>query len=290
MNKKNKLEEQDQKLLEEVEKILTDGNNELRETDSIYGFCSQLASTKPIVKDDFRQRLEARLVSRLMQGRKEYTMNIEQAEKRRSFSIFSSRSKWQMAVSGLVIAALLVAGFVAAYPPARALAQGLIESLRGEVSQIVVITYEDGEDAKTEVREEERMESLTLEETQDQYSFPVQLPGYLPDGYTEVRFDTFFENTLVVVVDNPTWPRQFFELYQGLDEHLYASDERLEEVLVNGMSAIWARNVGATYDDAGSPSPLIAYKLSWKKDGLYYTIRSYDLSQEEMIKIADSIK
>lgn len=284
---RNELEAQDQKLIEAVEMILTGENGEWREADSIYGFCAQLASARPKSRDLFRRQLENHLVSRLTRERKEYGMNIEQIPKRRPFAPWG---KQRTALLGLMIVVLLIAGLVAFNPPARALAQELIAIVRGEVSQVVVTTFEDGVVVSTEIHETVGTDLVTLEEAQAQYSFPIRVPTYLPQGFSEIRFNTFYNNTVVMVVDSSGWPRKFFELYQGLDDHSYASDERLGEVVVAGKPAVWAQDLGTTFNEDGNPSPLAAFKLSWEQDGLYYTLRSSDLSQEEMIKIAESIE
>jgi hypothetical protein len=67
MNEENELTERERGLLEEIEQILANERGERREADSLYGFCAHLASTVPRADDDFRQRLESRLVARLQQ-------------------------------------------------------------------------------------------------------------------------------------------------------------------------------------------------------------------------------
>jgi hypothetical protein len=56
--------EQEQRLLEEVERLVTDGSPETRVEDSLFGFCAHLVGTIPSVDSDFKQSLEDRLMER----------------------------------------------------------------------------------------------------------------------------------------------------------------------------------------------------------------------------------
>jgi hypothetical protein len=55
---------QEQRLLEEVERLVTNGGPEIREEGSLVGFCAHLASTIPSVDTDFKQRLGGQLLER----------------------------------------------------------------------------------------------------------------------------------------------------------------------------------------------------------------------------------
>ena len=60
----SELTEQEQRLLAEVERLVTDGSPETRDEDSLFGFCAHLAGTIPNVDSDFKQCLENQLLER----------------------------------------------------------------------------------------------------------------------------------------------------------------------------------------------------------------------------------
>lgn len=116
MNNKHELTEQDQKLLEKVDQILSSDNGEC-EMDSLYGFCAHLASTVPQADPSFRQQLEARLVA-IVQQRKPCTTRPQYLLTGPRKSLWSCRPlRWALTGSILL---LLLMGIMFAIPQTRA--------------------------------------------------------------------------------------------------------------------------------------------------------------------------
>lgn len=205
-------------------------------------------------------------------------------------TILSGR-KMQVAFGLMLILSLI--GSFAFVPAARAFVVDIFQRI---TSQVIVTIDENGMATQETTITSVNTEPLTLEEAQAQVDFAIRLPDYLPGGYMLTRFDTYPDSRRMVTilfdtqVDSPGQVRDFFELHESNDEGIYAGGETLEEVLINGKAAVWAQDVSTTYDDAGNPSPLIANKLYWEDGGIYFTLRSYYLSLQELIKIAASIK
>lgn len=205
-------------------------------------------------------------------------------------TILSSR-KMQVTFGLMLILSLI--GSFTFVPAARAFVVDIYQRI---TSQVIVTTIENGVVTEKKMINSDNTEPLTLEEAQAQVDFTIRLPAYLPRGYSLTRFDIYPGSRGMVTilfdtqVDSSGRVREFFELHESKDEGIYAGGETLEEVLINGNAVIWAQDVSTTYDDAGNPSPLIANKLYWEDGGIYFTLRSYYLSQQELIKIAASIK
>lgn len=284
----------DQELLEAVAQIVADHGGGERDVNSLYSFSNLLATSGPIADETFRRQLEGRLVSSLVMKKQELQiMNVKQTHRNSLFSLFTFRPAWQVALSGLVLLVFVLVGLLAFSSPARAFAEELVKWVSGQVTQAKVLVFEDGvvvEEAITT----EGSDAQTLESARAQVDFDIRLPGYLPRGYKEMRFDTFFAPQAVTIsVIKPgggAAVTKSFELYESTEPGIYAGGEPMGEVRVNDRSAVWVESVATVYDEAGNPSPLVAHSLYWGDNGLYFTLRSYDLSQEEMIRIAESIE
>lgn len=61
MSKQHDLSDEDRKLLEEIEELITHENEMAQEMDSLHGFCAHLSSTIPCGDDGFKKSLESRL-------------------------------------------------------------------------------------------------------------------------------------------------------------------------------------------------------------------------------------
>jgi len=117
MNDRHELTEQDQKLLEKVEQILSNGNDAERERDSIYGFCAHLAGTVPQANQSFRQQLETRLVGIVQQRKLRKTQSRYVPTQTRK-SLWSWRPlRWVLTGS---MSLLLLLGIMFAIPQTRA--------------------------------------------------------------------------------------------------------------------------------------------------------------------------
>jgi hypothetical protein len=296
MIERDELNRQDQELLQEVERLIANEDGERREADSLYGFCAHLASTRPLADEAFRLRLETKLISVLESEKKERKMSAEQTKNGPLAWFIPARPSLRAALTALLLIVLLAGGLIAVYPPAGAFAKAVFDAVRGQTSQVIVTVVENGTISREEAITTDITGPLTLAEAQAEVDFTIRLPAYLPGGYSLTEFNIYPGSRDMVTilfdtqVDGPGQAREFFELHESKREGIYAGGEPLGDVLINGRTAVWAQDVSTTTDDAGRSSPLTANKLYWEDGGIYFTLRSYDLSQQEMLKIAASIK
>ncbi len=295
MTNNKALHKLDKELLEAVEEIVASHEGEESDVNALYSFSTLLATSRPVADEPFRRQLEERLVSSLIKKEEEVQMmNAKPTHRDSLFSFFTFRPAWQVAVSGLVLLALVFAGLLAFSPPARAFAQGVVNWVSGQVTQSKVMVFEDGVLVQEEAVTIVEGDAQTLEVAQALVDFDIRVPAYLPEGYTEMRFDPFFAPRAVTIsVIRPgggTANTKGFELHESLEPGIYAGGEPFGEATINGNNAVWVKSIAMTYDEAESPSPLIARSLYWEDDGLYFTLRSYELTQEEMMRIAASIE
>jgi hypothetical protein len=197
----------------------------------------------------------------------------------------------------IFVTVILVIGTLTSVPAARALAQEILNTLTGQVTQTTVIAIEDGKVVYREVSTRERTHTLTLTEVQDEVDFTVQLPTYIPHGYSEVRFEVTSDIDQVVITfvrpgsglarDPGT---RSFGLYQMRGNvGWFLGGEPVDELLMKGQSAFLTRAEAATYDAAGRSTPLAYYVLYWQEDDISFALHSYYLPPPEMIKVAESL-
>lgn len=117
MNDQYGLTERDQKLLAKLECILSnDSSEEYDDIESLYGFCTHLASTFPQSTISFQQQLEERLVATLKQKQWQ-TAHSHQGSKRLRISLWSQQPlRWLLTGS---MALMLLLGMIVAVPEAR---------------------------------------------------------------------------------------------------------------------------------------------------------------------------
>jgi anti-sigma factor RsiW len=199
-----------------------------------------------------------------------------------------------LAVTGMLL--LLFLSTLLFVPQARAVAQGIIDTLfrQAGVSQTTIITIEDGQIVEREVRTVERWQPLSLAEVQAEVDYTVQLPSYLPAGYTVEWFDLVEPLNLVIVsfrtgaglerIDS-------FDLYQTRgDTGRFLGGKPVAEHLINGNAALMTSSEATVYDSEGRPSPQVAHILYWQEGDISFAIHSYSLTPAEMVRIAESIR
>lgn len=136
MSNHNELTERDWELLEKIDEFLANGGGEVRETDSLYGFCAHLAGTVPRADDAFREQLEARLIAKLNEQQEEVkAVNAAKGEQDWVARLFPSRPRWRTVFTGAVIAVIFASTLLAISPgflrTAAAQAVGEIRQLLG---------------------------------------------------------------------------------------------------------------------------------------------------------------
>lgn len=150
---------------------------------------------------------------------------------------------------------------------------------------------------ETEVR------SLTsLAEAQEQVSFPIRTPAFLPAGYSlrEIKLSPpgvpvmaflFYEGPgrEIIIVENPLgiqWKEESEPVVNGDDgtvtitttvgaaASMLITDETVERLNFNGRPATW---VGG-------------YRLDWTEHGVGYTVGGLDLTLDQALRIAASLQ
>jgi anti-sigma factor RsiW len=199
-----------------------------------------------------------------------------------------------LAVTGMLL--LLFLSTLLFVPQARAVAQGIIDTLfrQAGVSQTIILTIEDGQIVEREVRTVERWQPLSLAEVQAEVDFAVQLPTYLPDGYTVAWFDLVAPlNQVIVSFRTGAGLEQIdsFDLYQTRgDTGRFLGGGPVAERLINGNAALMTSSEATVYDSEGRPSPQVAHILYWQEGDISFAIHSYSLTPAEMVRIAESIR
>jgi hypothetical protein len=119
MTNRNELNKLDQDMLEAIAEIVagTDGNG--HNADSLSRFYTLLTGSSPVASDTFQQQLEERLVSSLVEKKREvYPMRIEQKNSSWRHRLLPARPKVQIALSALALIILLTSLLL--IPDARA--------------------------------------------------------------------------------------------------------------------------------------------------------------------------
>jgi len=137
----------------------------------------------------------------------------------------------------------------------------------------------------------------TLEEAQEQAEFPIYLPTYLEDlgDPDRVFYQQIGEQSMVVLVwlDPDTDDQVRISLYAlGHGTGGFKGEPRvIEETEVNGERAIWTDGPHFFIIDGfyGNGRLVESPVLIWTVGGLTYRLEA-DLSKDEMIRIAESIK
>ncbi len=135
--------------------------------------------------------------------------------------------------------------------------------------------------------------SLTLEEAQQQVSFLIRTPAWLPGDVVYRGALVAPDGTVVVSyrgVDDPS-KGMFIQMQQGAAAGGYAvPSSAAQQVRVGGHAAVYARG---SWDRSGNWNRKAdAGLLSWQQDGMTYVLSSsgLGLSRNDMIRIAESLR
>jgi hypothetical protein len=109
MSERSELSNRDRELLRRVDELLSDGDVRGRELDSLEGFCAHLSSTVPEASEDFRRRLEARLVERARRNRLAASRELEPPRGTRGAGVLRRRLP---SLAAALLLALILAGTV----------------------------------------------------------------------------------------------------------------------------------------------------------------------------------
>lgn len=319
MSERTELTERDRRLLEDIEEIVANGGGEGREADSLYGFCAQLASTVPQAGDAFRQQLEARLVARMQrQEDREGEARTPSWLQRLALGVGCIRQVFQIR-GGLtmkkgfalaVIAALVIAvGAVALVPSVRAWGRGVLARFEALIitdaptwSEVVIDTPPAptpiGQPTSTPVLGP--LPVLTIEEANDVAGFRVLSPEYVPAGYRMVARRVYVEEAGVFVAttcatesgEERVSISQVRYVPGRYEEEFPVGDAPTMDVTVRGQPGLWVEGakLGIRNDDSGGSELYGVNVLIWEEEDDLFRLSSNELTLEELLKIAESLK
>lgn len=318
-DEQEELAEQEQHLLQQIEAILA-GQDEPPASDAFGEFIHWLARAQPPTHEAFQQRLRAELMAETTKKgeKKKMAMLRNQSSTKKFFT-------WRQAFAALLLGAACLVMAVWLYPPGRAWARAILAQ-SGPVTitdnptlpeQMLTRTptplpteipsTPSPDDLKTNppgigMPEANVADAATASQMA---GFAVLAPHYIPTGYELLRIQllqsrdgTFYE--VSTEYDNPHERDGYFLLRQ-----IYApssegdvpafewpvGDAPVVELTVRGQPGVWVEqsNQGQTYNEAGEPVLSQWNMLLWQEDDFLFWFFSKNLSQDETLKIAESL-
>lgn len=138
----------------------------------------------------------------------------------------------------------------------------------------------------------------------EKYGFQVLEPGYLPEQYaliTEHQVNRTQDGNLVSIYVYSTASIAFDAPYLSIQQSTYedkapmefmVGDAKVSQVTVRGVTAVFIEDAHlmTVRDEAGNNVTLPVDYLMWEEDGSFFVIDATQLSQEEMIQIAESLQ
>ncbi|MEQ8674505.1 MAG: DUF4367 domain-containing protein [Aggregatilineales bacterium] len=144
--------------------------------------------------------------------------------------------------------------------------------------------------------------SLTYNEIDALLDFPIYIPQYIPDGFNFCCYGgNFFGETpnhaLAFYSRQAGYHDDMLNIRQQLPDEssdlieFAVGDAVIEEVAVNGNAGLWVGEalVGQRWTPSGEQSYVTYNFLYWEQDGYVFSIQSDVLSQEEILRIAESM-
>ncbi len=267
MSKQRELTKRDQELLKKIGEILANGGGEMREVDSLYGFCAHLASTVPRADDTFREQLGSRLVTKLEGQQEKKTMNTEKSKQGFMSRLFPRKPRWRPVFMGAVIVVLLASALLAVFPGMRtATAQAV-----GELRRLLSAEIRGGPDG--------------VRTFEPRPPFTVKQPDYIPDG---------FQHALASYQAGPVQPSTQGDRatlahvvlrYEARDGRYFQLFERAVqpgEVLPDGVPRTVGRRTAVLQGEDEMRW------LTWIDDGTWIELKG-TLSEAELLKIAAAL-
>jgi hypothetical protein len=211
------------------------------------------------------------------------------------------RPRWAWAAAGLAVVLLVVMGLTPVGQTAVASFMAVFSLGRTEVRIEPALTP-SALPATVTAGGTAVQERLTLEEAQQQFSFSIPQPAYLPTGYRLVGVDSY------TYPDLPAWVPQplFVELVYGDDRgeelNLRAYSIVLgDEVSISALN-LQGRSIQEATDVDVNGQPGVALRLGpggakavwrevvWEQADLILSLSSVHLTEAELLRIARSVR
>lgn len=144
-------------------------------------------------------------------------------------------------------------------------------------------------------------EFSTAVEAEKEAGFPIKLPSYLPDGYklASIAADKGENGNAMASItystsDTSDTIREKFTLMLTNNSAFFEKSRKdyVKEIKINGKTAYWIDTPIFSINGKGSESSVkTGHMLQWKDGDVVYRLSDQGiLPQEEMVKIAESIK
>lgn len=270
-------------------------------------------------ESSIRKSLKRELLIRIYDRRKEWSPQEK--------GNYTMKPHTKLFVRLGMIAAVLSA--LIAFPPVRALAQDILKQIGPLVivsqpeapweappadfnptpvpgaggtipAQVVSTAGADPSNGPTPVPTDANLRSMTPEEAFAQLDFSVLMPAYLPNGYAlsiqpnfvHVRAEQISSSMVYTTAD---------DAYLSIAQSTFDTQEKFPfsignaaviELSVRGQKALFIEDaMMMTVQDANGQNVNIPVDyLMWEENGQFFVINATELTQEEMIKVAGSLK
>ena len=203
-----------------------------------------------------------------------------------------SNFAFRRATVALALCVALIAVFASSQTVRAAL-----QALMREIGGITYIQPEESADEPTPPPDDGsrvREDTISFSEMHEKVPFEISLPVWVPDSYEmsqTVRL-RYFDGKLQLAFISWWDPNPIhgpIELLVGPRMNWAIDLSHLQEVQINGQPAglsngAWDADTGKW---GGSGDGLLT--LTWMRADLMYQVRSFDISQEELIRVAESI-
>lgn len=315
-NEQGNVDDFDQAVLDDIEQALATPRSDVRDADAFVDFCATLARSTPKPDPVFQQRLESQLVALREHHQGGPVMRTTPVKRKRLTwrgmhwaSGSFAHSAWRaLAVCSLALVCTPV--LLAAAPAARAEVRQVLERfglvlVDPTTAPAAVPAAELGGSA-TDAGATPRMtpqelvpQKLDRAAAQQQVPFPLRLPTWLPDG---MQFDGVIVGTggfgcstgqNCATARPPVSARAQYRHTTNNDVYLSVEATEITATSGGGYEASAAAAQDATVH--GLPAVYVQgdrSMLSWQEHKLTYviTVQGVPLSQEELVRIAESLR
>lgn len=141
---------------------------------------------------------------------------------------------------------------------------------------------------------------LTAKEALDQFNFKMLTPTYIPEGFTLIDMPN---NNVVFVESGFIGSSMAYSTVDGADLQIdqsksnlqhqipfYVGEVEVTQIKVRGKDAVFVKNaIMGIWADANGQAIPVNY-LMWEEDGYFFMMTASKLTQDELVKTAESLK
>ena len=213
----------------------------------------------------------------------------------------AQRRRWGWAAAGLAIVLLVVTGLTPLGQTAVAGFMAVFNLGRTEVRIEPALTP-SALPATVTAGVTAVEERLSLEEAQQQISFAIPQPAYLPTGYQLQGVDSYTYPDLPAWVPQPLFVELVYADGQGAELNLRAYSIVLDEEVSISSLNLQAQSIqGATDVDVNGQPGVVLHlgsegaravwrEVVWEQADLILSLSSVDLTEAELLRIARSVR